>query len=86
MARVVRIHETGGPEVLKLEDLELDAPGPGMVRVRNEAIGLNFIDTYHRSGLYPVPLPTVVPGLDEPRSTVQVGPLLDSVDPNLNHR
>ena len=58
MVKVVRIHETGGPDVLQLEELELEAPGPGMVRVRNEAIGLNFIDTYHRSGLYPVPLPT----------------------------
>ncbi len=58
MVKVVRILETGGPDVLQLEELELEAPGPGMVRVRNEAIGLNFIDTYHRSGIYPVPLPT----------------------------
>ena len=58
MARAVRIHETGGPEVMQLEDVELEAPGAGMVTVRNEAIGLNFIDTYHRSGLYPLPLPT----------------------------
>ncbi|MCZ6829529.1 MAG: quinone oxidoreductase [Gammaproteobacteria bacterium] len=58
MARAIRIHETGGPEVMQLEDIELEAPGPGMVTVRNEAIGLNFIDTYHRSGLYPLPLPT----------------------------
>jgi NADPH2:quinone reductase len=57
MVKAVRIHETGGPEVLQLEDIELEAPGPGMVTVRNHAIGLNFIDTYHRSGLYPLPLP-----------------------------
>ena len=58
MVRAVRIHETGGPEVMQLEDVSLDAPGPGQVVVRNRAIGLNFIDTYHRSGLYPLPLPT----------------------------
>lgn len=57
MAKAVRITETGGPEVLRLEDVEVPLPGPGMVNVRNEAIGLNFIDTYHRSGLYPLPLP-----------------------------
>ncbi|GAB5450718.1 MAG: NADPH:quinone reductase [Halioglobus sp.] len=58
MVQAVRIHEVGGPEVLTLEDLELEAPGPGMVSVQNRAIGLNFIDTYHRRGLYPLPLPT----------------------------
>jgi NADPH:quinone reductase len=58
MVQAVRIHRTGGPEVMALEDIELDAPGPGMVTVRNRAIGLNFIDTYHRSGLYPLALPT----------------------------
>ena len=58
MVRAIRIYETGGPEVMQLEDVELEAPGPGMVTVRNVAIGLNFIDTYHRSGLYPLPLPT----------------------------
>ncbi len=58
MVKAVRIHETGGPEVMQLEDLALDAPGPGMVTVANQAVGLNYIDTYHRSGLYPLPLPT----------------------------
>ncbi len=58
MVKAVRIYETGGLEVMQLEDVELETPGPGMVRVRTEAIGLNFIDTYHRSGLYPIPLPT----------------------------
>jgi NADPH2:quinone reductase len=57
MVQAVRIHKTGGPEVMQLEDVELDAPGPGMVTVANRAIGLNYIDTYHRSGLYPLPLP-----------------------------
>lgn len=57
MAKAVRIHSTGGPEVMQLEDIALEAPGPGMVQVRNQAIGLNYIDTYHRSGLYPLALP-----------------------------
>ncbi|MEO1101331.1 MAG: quinone oxidoreductase [Pseudomonadota bacterium] len=53
----INIHEHGGPEVLKVEPLEIDAPGPGEAIVRQTAIGLNFIDTYHRTGLYPVKLP-----------------------------
>ena len=57
MVRAVRIYETGGPEVMQLEEVELEAPGPGMVSVATRAIGLNYIDTYHRSGLYPLPLP-----------------------------
>jgi NADPH2:quinone reductase len=58
MVKAIRVHSTGGPEVMVLEDVSLEAPGPGMVRVANRAIGLNYIDTYHRSGLYPLPLPT----------------------------
>ena len=58
MVKAVRVQENGGPEVLQLEDTVLDAPGPGMVTIEHHAIGLNFIDTYHRSGLYPLPLPT----------------------------
>jgi NADPH2:quinone reductase len=57
MAHAVRIHETGGPEKLKWEEVPVPDPGPGEVRVRNSAIGLNFIDTYQRSGLYPMALP-----------------------------
>lgn len=56
--RAIRLSRTGGPEVLFLEDVPLPEPKPGQVRVRHTAIGVNFIDTYHRSGLYPVPLPT----------------------------
>ncbi|RLB60313.1 MAG: quinone oxidoreductase [Deltaproteobacteria bacterium] len=55
MAKAVRIHETGGPEVLRFEDITVPAPGPEQVRVRQTAVGLNMIDTYHRSGLYPLP-------------------------------
>ncbi|MEA1940914.1 MAG: quinone oxidoreductase [Pseudomonadota bacterium] len=56
--QAIRIHETGGPGVLRVEDVDLPDPGPGQIRVRHTAIGVNFIDTYHRSGLYPVPLPS----------------------------
>lgn len=58
MSKAIRIHRTGGPEVLALEDVAAGEPGPGQVRLRHTAIGVNFIDTYHRSGLYPLPLPT----------------------------
>jgi len=56
--QAIRIHETGGPDVLRVENVDLPDPAPGEIRVRHTAIGLNFIDTYHRSGLYPVPLPS----------------------------
>lgn len=59
MTRVVAVHKTGGPDVLTLEDWPVAEPGQGEVRVRQTAIGLNFIDTYQRSGLYPMPLPFV---------------------------
>jgi len=58
MPLTIRIHETGGPEVLRVEEQPAGEPGPGQARVRQTAIGVNFIDTYHRSGLYPVPLPS----------------------------
>src|SRR5881394_3821239 len=58
MTKAIRFHQTGGSDVLKLEEIELPPPGPGEARVRHTAIGVNFIDTYHRSGLYPVPLPS----------------------------
>ena len=58
MARIVKIEKTGGPEVLKIETIELDKTGPEEVLIEQKAIGLNFIDTYHRSGLYPLELPS----------------------------
>jgi len=58
MAQAIRFHATGGPEVLTWESVDVAAPGPGEVRVRNTAIGVNFIDTYQRSGLYPLTLPS----------------------------
>jgi len=56
--KAIRIHEFGGPEVMKFEEVDLPEPAPGEARIRHTAIGLNFIDTYHRSGLYPLDLPT----------------------------
>ena len=60
MSHVIRIHQNGGPEQLRWEEAAVGNPGPGEVRVRNTAVGLNYIDTYHRSGLYPMPLPLVL--------------------------
>lgn len=57
MAKAVRFHEAGGPEVLSLEEVEVGEPGPGEVRVRHAAVGCNFADTYFRSGYYPCPKP-----------------------------
>lgn len=59
MAKAIRFHEHGGPEVLQVDDVEVGDPGPGELRVRHTAIGVNFVDTYQRSGLYPGPLPAV---------------------------
>ena len=58
MAYAIRIHETGGPDVLRWEEITVGHPGPGQVRLRHAAVGLNFADTYFRTGLYPVPLPS----------------------------
>ncbi|MEQ1882175.1 MAG: quinone oxidoreductase, partial [Burkholderiales bacterium] len=60
MSKAVRFHQTGGPDVLVYEDVQVGEPGEGQARVKHSAIGLNFIDTYHRSGLYPLPLPSGV--------------------------
>jgi len=58
MAKAVRLYETGGPEVLRYEDVEVGQPGPGQVRMRHVAVGLNYADTYFRNGTYPVPMPS----------------------------
>jgi len=57
MSKAIRIHQTGGPETMVLDDVQVGQPGPGEIRIRHHAIGLNFIDVYHRTGLYPLPLP-----------------------------
>jgi len=74
MTGAVRVHETGGPEVLTFEDVPLGSPGKGEVKVRHTAIGLNFIDTYFRSGLYPAPqgLP-FIPGNEAAGVVEEVG-------------
>src|SRR5437588_1668853 len=59
MVAAVRVHKTGGPEVLTYEDIEIGAPGPGQLRVKQHACGINYIDTYIRTGMYPAPLPFV---------------------------
>lgn len=73
MSRAIRVHETGGPEVLRFEAVEVGAPGPGEAQVRHTAIGVNFIDTYFRSGLYPAPMP-FVPGAEAAGVVEAVGP------------
>ena len=62
MTRIVKIEKTGGPEVLKFETIELGEPNPDEVLIEHKAIGLNFIDIYHRSGLYPLELPSGIGG------------------------
>ncbi|BCN42859.1 quinone oxidoreductase family protein [Prescottella equi] len=73
MAKAIRFHETGGPEVLKWESVDVGDPGPGEVRVRHEAVGLNFADTYFRTGLYPAPLPAGM-GVEAAGVVEAVGP------------
>ena len=63
MPHAIRIRKTGGPEALHWEEVELAEPGPGQVRIRQEAAGLNFIDVYHRTGLYKHELP-FTPGVN----------------------
>jgi NADPH2:quinone reductase len=58
MPFAIRIHQTGGPEVMRWEEVAVGDPGPGEARIRHAAVGLNYIDTYHRTGLYPLPLPS----------------------------
>lgn len=81
MPHAIRIHQTGGPDVLCWEALDLAGPAPGEARVRHHAVGLNYIDVYHRTGLYPLPLPSgiglegagIVEAVGEGVSEVRVG-------------
>jgi len=73
VAKGIRFHETGGPEVLQWESIPVGAPGPGQVRVRHYAVGLNFADTYFRTGLYPHPLPAGM-GVEGAGVIEEVGP------------
>ena len=58
MTKAIRLNRNGGPEVLEIQEVTVGAPGPAEIRIRQTAVGLNFIDVYHRTGLYPLPLPT----------------------------
>jgi NADPH:quinone reductase len=80
MPKAIRIEKTGGPEVLRWADVEVGEPGEGQARIRHTAVGVNFIDTYHRSGLYPIPLPSGLGG--EAAGVVEaVGPGVTLVRP-----
>jgi NADPH2:quinone reductase len=70
--KAVTFKKFGGPEVLEIQDIEIGKPGPKEVLVKNLSIGLNFIDTYHRSGLYPIPLPSGI-GLEACGEIEEVG-------------
>lgn len=78
MAKVVRMYETGGPEVLRHEQTEVGEPGLGEVRIRHVAVGLNYADTYFRNGTYPVPLPSGM-GVEAAGVVVSVGPGVTNV-------
>jgi len=73
MSKAIRIYETGGPEVLRWEDDDPGKPEAGQALVRHEAVGLNFIDVYHRTGLYPLPSLPVVPGLEGAGIVEEIG-------------
>ena len=72
MPKSIIIKKNGGPEVLELQDIDIKSPGPDELKVTNHAIGLNYIDTYHRSGLYPLPLPSGI-GLEAAGKVDEVG-------------
>ncbi|MEJ5358013.1 MAG: quinone oxidoreductase [Desulfobacterales bacterium] len=73
MPKAIRIHQHGGPEVLKWEEVDPGKPGPGEALVRQEAVGLNYIDVYHRSGLYPLPSLPATPGLEGAGVVIEIG-------------
>lgn len=80
MAHAVRMHEVGGPDVLRWEEVAVGSPGPGQARIRHVAVGLNFADTYFRTGLYPVPLPNGI-GVEAAGVVEAVGEGVTSVAP-----
>jgi len=80
MAQAIRFHRTGGPDVLTLESVDVGKPGRGEVRMRNTAIGVNFIDTYQRSGLYPMQLPSGL-GTEAAGVVLEVGEGVDWLQP-----
>lgn len=81
MSKAIRLHETGGPEVLQWEEVEIGRPGPGEVHLRQTAIGLNFIDVYHRSGLYPLANFPAIPGMEGAGVVVAIGEEVNDISP-----
>ena len=79
MVKAIRIHQTGGPDAMRWEDVEVGAPGPGEVRIRHEAVGLNYIDVYFRTGLYPAPSLPFSPGMEGAGVVEAVGEGVDSL-------
>jgi NADPH:quinone reductase len=79
--RAIRIYETGGPEVMRLEEIELLPPGPGEARVRHHAIGVNFLDIYYRKGVYPTPPAPFTPGNEGAGEIVAVGAGVEDFKP-----
>ena len=91
MPKSIIIKKHGGPEVLELQDVTIGTPGPNEIKVTNHAIGLNYIDTYHRSGLYPLKLPIGI-GLEAAGKIDEVGTNVtefnkgDNIEPNYRSR
>ena len=79
MPKSIRIYSNGGPEVLKWEDYDPGQPGTGEVRLRHQAVGLNYIDVYHRTGLYPLPALPAIPGMEGSGVVEAVGAQVDNV-------
>ena len=77
MAQAIRVHEYGGPEVLKWETVEVGAPGQGQIKVKHHAVGVNYIDIYHRSGLYKQPALPFTLGMEGAGEVVAVGAGVD---------
>ena len=80
MTKAIRIHQTGGPDAMRWEDIEVGAPGPDEVRIRHEAVGLNYIDVYFRTGLYPSPSLPFSPGMEGAGIVEAVGAGVDSLE------
>lgn len=81
MAKAIRMYETGGPEVLRWEDVTIGEPGPGEVLLEQTAVGLNYIDVYHRTGLYPLEELPAIPGLEGAGKVITLGEGVEDLQP-----
>src|SRR5258706_14104348 len=81
MTKAMRVHQIGGPEAMVYEDVDVPAPGPGEVRIREHAVGLNFIDVYYRTGLYKAPSLPFTPGNEASGEVLAVGPGVTNFHP-----